>query len=117
MISNSAVLGIGDAEIIARWFLYRVKPEQRRQLMADLPQVYSRMYPDVDQAIITAAVARGMAQSPRTDPVIYGDYCAEKAGTWRVNRGSEGVLNLPGDTSREVVASVLTALQSAYDGS
>jgi len=60
MIDNSAILGIGDADVIARWFLYRASPEQRRQIMADLPQVYSRMYPSVDPAVITAAVREAM---------------------------------------------------------
>lgn len=49
-------LGIGDAETLADWFLYHMPQDQRGRLMAELPQVYGRVFPDVDADVIVSRV-------------------------------------------------------------
>lgn len=55
-------LSAEELEQVVGWFLYRVKGEQRTQLMADLPTLYSKLFPSVDPAIIAAAVERKLRQ-------------------------------------------------------
>lgn len=49
-------LTISDADRLAAWFLHRMGPEQRRELMADMPLVYGRVFPVVSTATITGHV-------------------------------------------------------------
>lgn len=44
-----------DAERVADWFLFRMGPEQRRELMADMPLVYARMT-GASPSVVAAAV-------------------------------------------------------------
>jgi len=56
-MDNDAKLSISDADCVARWFLYRAGPDERRLLMADMPQVYARMFPGVSRELITEQVS------------------------------------------------------------
>lgn len=56
-------LGIGDTEKVLHWFLYHMPMEQRGELMAELPQQYAGLFPDVDPGIITAAVRRKLNET------------------------------------------------------
>jgi len=57
-METGAKLNIADADRVARWFLYRAGPDERGALMADMPLVYARMYPDVGPAVIVGNVIR-----------------------------------------------------------
>jgi hypothetical protein len=63
MIRNAKgeALGIGEAEDFTAWMLGKLTPELRRELMAERPQLYAALFPEVDQAIILAAVQRKLA--------------------------------------------------------
>ncbi len=54
-------LGIGAAEELAEWFLARMNQDQRGRLMAERPQLYAEVFPDVDRAIIVRHVADAVA--------------------------------------------------------
>jgi hypothetical protein len=55
-------LGIGEAEDFTAWMLGKLTPELRRELMADRPQLYAALYPEVDPAVILAAVDRKLSR-------------------------------------------------------
>ena len=55
-------LNARELEQVVDWFLYRVKGDQRVELMADFPTLYSKLFPGVDPAIVTAAVERKLRQ-------------------------------------------------------
>jgi hypothetical protein len=46
-----------ELEDLVRWFTYRMKAEQRRELMGDLPRHYKMLYPSVSNETIADAVA------------------------------------------------------------
>jgi hypothetical protein len=63
MIRNAAgrPLGIGEAEDFTAWMLGKLTPELRRELMADRPQLYRALFPEVAEETILDAVRRKLA--------------------------------------------------------
>jgi hypothetical protein len=64
MAGETHNLGIHDNEVLAEWFLYHLSLEQRHKLMAELPLIYSRLYPDVAAEVLGGYVI-GQIQSER----------------------------------------------------
>jgi hypothetical protein len=60
----------GEVEQLAEWFLNLMDVEQRGRLMAELPQIYARMYPGVKAEIITARVTAAIhaGRHPKISP-------------------------------------------------
>jgi hypothetical protein len=58
----SPQLPIGDAERVAEWCLRHLGPEQRGQMMADMPTVYARVFPGVDPEAILRNVRAALAR-------------------------------------------------------
>jgi len=56
MIKDTDALGWDECQRLVEWFTHRMSQETRHELMADLPQLYGKLYPTVDPAVITAAV-------------------------------------------------------------
>ncbi len=52
-----------DMELLVDWFTYRLDIDDRKELMADLPLVYGRLFPGVQADIILAAVDRALARN------------------------------------------------------
>lgn len=53
-------LSIGAAEELAEWFLARMGQDQRGRLMAERPQLYAEIFPDVSREIIVRHVSDAM---------------------------------------------------------
>lgn len=50
-------------ERLVEWFTYNMPMEMRHKLMAELPVEYHKLNPDVDPAIILAAVRRAITHA------------------------------------------------------
>ena len=55
-MTDTHALGWDECEQLVEWFTHRMSQETRHDLMADLPQLYGKLYPGVDPSVITAAV-------------------------------------------------------------
>jgi len=60
-------LGTAELEMLADWFLSRMPMQQRHDLMAELPQAYGRLYPDVSGSAIAKAVSGRLNERPCAD--------------------------------------------------
>lgn len=63
MISTDARtdnLNDSDARALVGWFIYRMPQEQRHRLMAELPQLYCKLFPGVSTGVIESAVAAAL---------------------------------------------------------
>jgi hypothetical protein len=49
-------LNQGELEVVVGWFLNRASADERTELMADLPQLYSKLFPGVNVNVIAASV-------------------------------------------------------------
>jgi hypothetical protein len=49
-------LNWSELETVVGWFLYRMAQDQRGRLMAELPQLYGKMFPGVSSEAITDRV-------------------------------------------------------------
>lgn len=56
MAARMGDLSVTQLETVVGWFLHRMGPEQRRQLMAELPLHYRALYPGASASAITGAV-------------------------------------------------------------
>ena len=45
-----------ELETLVRWFTHRMPVEQRRELMAELPQAYKGLFPNVPGSLIAGFV-------------------------------------------------------------
>jgi hypothetical protein len=54
--ATPANLRQSELERVVAWFTHHMDLDQRRRLMADLPQQYAKLYPDVDADVIADAV-------------------------------------------------------------
>lgn len=54
MIENLTAEQMGN---VLRFLLYRMGPETRAALMAEMPVAYSRLYPSVETSILTGRVS------------------------------------------------------------
>lgn len=56
MAGETHNLDIHDTEVLAEWFMYHLSMEQRTELVAELPLIYSRMFPTVPPSRILSFV-------------------------------------------------------------
>lgn len=45
-------LNTHDTEVLAEWFMWKLSMEQRHNLIAEMPLIYSRMFPDVSPTLM-----------------------------------------------------------------
>lgn len=58
-------LSSNDLERLVEWFSYRMTMDQRRELMADMPLVYSRLAPGAGAESIVGMVSSALANGGR----------------------------------------------------
>ncbi len=56
MAGETHNLDIHDTEMLAEWFVYHLSQDQRRQLAAELPVIYGRLYPTIAPSRIAGFV-------------------------------------------------------------
>jgi hypothetical protein len=83
MIDTHA-LGWDECERLVQWFAHRMSQETRRELMADLPQLYVKLHPGVDTAAVVDAVRGKIA---RTEGERHDKMAAELDGV--IAKGGE----------------------------